>query len=326
MAAPPFIRTADELNAEWLSLALGRPALKLLGIERIGTGQMSQTHRVRFRADGGPGAEPESVVVKLASDDPTSRATGVGMGAYFREIEFYRHLAARIGGPLPVCHLAEYDSAEGWFTLILEDIADAVPGDQIKGCGLEEARVALRSLARLHAPVLGDVALGAADYLNQPNPLTQELLTMLLPGFLERYGDRVAPEHAEVCRRFIAVLDGWALEQRPPLGLVHGDYRLDNLLFAPGTCKVVDWQTMTWGPAMLDAAYFIGLSLRTEDRRDHEPALVRLYHDELRALGVTSLAWEQCWEEYRRQTFHAILLTVAASMVVVRTNAATTCS
>src|SRR5689334_20003521 len=36
MAPPPFIRTADELNAEWLSLALDRPALEVLGIERIG--------------------------------------------------------------------------------------------------------------------------------------------------------------------------------------------------------------------------------------------------------------------------------------------------
>ena len=38
-------------------------------------------------------------------------------------------------------------------------------------------------------------------------------------------------EHLEVCERFVASLDGWAPERRPPLGLVHGDYRLDNMLF-----------------------------------------------------------------------------------------------
>ena len=30
---------------------------------------------------------------------------------------------------------------------------------------------------------------------------------------------------------------------------------------------VVDWQTVTWGPALTDVAYFIGCALRTEDRR-----------------------------------------------------------
>jgi hypothetical protein len=291
----------------------------LLDTERIGTGQMSQSYRVTFAAKDALANGTESVVVKLASDDPTSRATGVGMGAYFREVAFYGNLAARIGGPVPRCHLAVYDSAEGWFTLVLEDIVGATQGDQIAGCAVAEARVALRELARLHAPVLGDLALGVADYLNQPNPLTQELLTMLLPGFLERYGDRVAPEHAEVCRRLIPVLDAWAAERTPPLGLVHGDFRLDNLLFGDGTCKVVDWQTVTWGPALLDAAYFIGGSMGIEDRRAHEQELVRLYHDELLSQGVTSLSWEQCWHEYRRQTFHGILMAVAASMVVVRT-------
>lgn len=294
---------------------LGRAELELLGTERIGTGQMSQSHRVKFMAQDGT----ESVVVKLASDDPTSRATGVGMGAYFREVAFYRNLAARIGEPLPGCHLAEYDRSAGWFTLVLEDILGATQGDQIAGCSVEEARIALRQLARVHAPVLGDPAVGAADFLNQPSPLNQDLLKMLLPGFMERYGEQVAPEHQEVCRRFVAVLDLWAADQMPPLGLVHGDYRLDNLLFDEETCKVVDWQTVSWGPAVADVAYFIGGCLRVEDRRAHDEELVRLYHDGLLAQGVSSLSWEQCWEQYRRQCFNGILMSVAAPMVVERT-------
>ena len=80
---------------------------------------MSQSHRVRFREGGGG---EESVVVKLASEDPASRATGFGMGAYRREVAFYRELAERIGGPLAHCHQAVYDEGEGWFTLVLEDV------------------------------------------------------------------------------------------------------------------------------------------------------------------------------------------------------------
>lgn len=311
------IRVPAEVTSDWLAAAINRPGIDVRSVAPIGTGQMSQSHRVTFVEHDGVQA---TVVVKLASQDPTSRATGVGMGAYEREICFYRHLAARIGGPLAGCYLAEYDPAEGWFTLVLEDIAGARQGDQIAGCSVEEVSLALRALARVHAPVLGDLALGTAEWLNKPNPLDQALLTGLLPSFLERYRERVTPEHAEVCERFVSSIDGWAQDRRPPLGLVHGDYRLDNLLFAKDACTVVDWQTVGWGPPMLDASYLIGGGLRVDDRRAYERELVSIYHDELLALGVKDFEWERCWEEYRRQSFAGILMTVAASMVVVRTD------
>lgn len=313
-----LIHTPEEIGGEWLTAALGRTApLELLGIERIGTGQMSQTLRVSFAA---PGGTPDSVVVKLASDDASSRATGVGMRAYYREIAFYRHLAGRIGGPLAHCHLAEYDDAEGWFTLVLADIRDGTVGDQIAGCDAERARAALRALARVQAPVLGDLALAAADYLNLPNPLNQRLLAALLPNFLERYEGRIAPEHAALCERLVASLDAFTADRRPPLGLLHGDYRLDNLLYTPdGSCTVVNWQTMGWGPAMVDAAYFIGGDMRSDERRAHEHELVREYHGALVEHGAAGLAFETCWEEYRRAVFYGLVMTMAASMVVVRT-------
>lgn len=311
-----ILKSPDEITDAWLSAALGREGLKVTGTERIGTGQMSQNHRVTFTANGGA---PETVVVKLASDDPTSRATGVGMGAYWREISFYRQLAERLGPPIPTCHLAAYDDADGWFTLVLEDVPGAHQGDQIAGCTLDEARSAVATLARIHAPVLGDMHVGSADYLNQPNPLNQQLMAAVLPGFLERYAGRLAPEHVEVIERFAAVMDAWEADQRPPLGLIHGDYRLDNLLFSDGECKVVDWQTLSWGPAVYDLSYFLSAALEPEDRRAHEEELVRLYHDGLLAHGVRTLTWEQCWEEYRRQTFGGIRMSVIAAMVVERT-------
>ena len=277
------MKRTDRIGADWLGAALGRSGLDVRSVENIGTGQMSQSLRVTFTENGG---DAETVVVKLASDDPTSRATGVGLGAYSREVAFYRNLAARIGGPLPVCYFADYDSDEGWFTIVLEDIVGATQGDQIAGCSVEDARIALRALAHIHAPVLGDLALGASDWLNLPNPLNQALLTQLLPLFLERYGDRVDPAHAEVCERFVLSADAWWADQRPPLGLVHGDYRLDNLLFGNGTCKVVDWQTVAWGASIIDLSYFIGGGLVVEDRRAHEQELVGLYHDTLLEQGV----------------------------------------
>jgi hypothetical protein len=317
--AAGVIKTADEITAAWLGSVLGAEDLELIGAESIGAGQMSRVYRVAYRR---PGGDPESVAVKLASTDSNSRDIGVSLGAYLREVTFYSELRDRLGadGTLAKCHLAAQDPSEGWFTLVLEDIADGTQGDQIAGCGPTDARIAMLALARIHAPVFGDLALAATDWLNQPNPLNQALLTALLPAFLERYRDRIAPEHAEVSGRFISVADAWDADRRPPLGLVHGDYRLDNMLFHDGTCTVVDWQTLGFGPAMRDAAYFLGSALPVAERRAHEESLLRAYHDELLAHGVAGFSWEQCWEEYRRQCFLLLVMTIAPAMVVERTD------
>ena len=42
---------------------------------------------------------------------------------------------------------------------------------------------------------------------------------------------------------------------------------------------VVDWQTVSWGPALTDLAYFLGGALRTEDRPAQYDALLRAYHE-----------------------------------------------
>jgi hypothetical protein len=316
-----LIRTAEEIDGAWLADALGLPGAEIESVAPIGTGQMSQSYRVSYTGVGEDGvAASGSVVVKLASSDERSRATGVGLGAYQREVTFYRELRDRIGGPLAECLLSEFDDNEGWFTLVLEDLHDAVVGDQIAGCSPAQALQAMECLARIHAPVFGDLALGATPWLNQPMPLNQALLNALLPGFAERYGERVAPEHMALCERFVASADGWLEDRRPPLGLVHGDFRLDNLLFTPEGCTAVDWQTVGWGPVMRDASYFIAGGLSVEDRREHEESLVRAYHARLGELGVRSFDWDECWREYRRQCFLGIVMTIAAAMITERTD------
>ena len=319
----PVLRTADDLTAAWLQASLGTAAIAGFSVEQIGTGQMSRNHRVSIDyetdADDGPG----SVVLKTASPDETSRATGLRLGIYEREIRFYRELAPRLGGPLAACHVAAFEPEGGWFTLLLEDAAPAVQGDQIAGCTVEQARLAVHELARLHAPVFGDPELSVTPWLNQPNPLGQAVMTPLLGMFLERYGDRVSAEHQDVCRQFVAALDDWVADRRPPLGLVHGDYRLDNMLFGAAGSQhrfvVVDWQTVGWGAAMTDVSYFLGASLTLEDRRASEQALVGEYFEQLEAHGVRGLSWEECWLGYRRQSFLGLLMTVGPAVIVERT-------
>ena len=86
---------------------------------------------------------------------------------------------------------------------------------------------------------------------------------------------------------------------------MHGDYRLDNMLFGrPGSRRdltVVDWQTVGWGPAMTDVSYFIGCALPVEDRRNHYEDLLRAYHE---GLGPDSpVTLEDVREGVRHQSF-----------------------
>jgi hypothetical protein len=322
-AEPPVLRLPEELSTAWLERVLGTGPIEAFSVEPIGTGQMSESRRVRIDYAAGARGGPRSVVLKTASADESSRSTGVGLGIYEREVRFYSELAPRIGGALAECHLAVINPEQGWFTLVLEDVEPATQGDQIAGASIEQVRLAIAALAELHAPVFADPQLAATPWLNQETVLSQALVTQLLSAFLDRYGERVAPEHQEVCRRFVASLDGWVTQRSAPLGLVHGDYRLDNMLFGDGEASrrfvVVDWQTVSWGPVMTDAAYVLGGSLSVADRRAHEQALIREYHDGLRARGVVEFGWEDCWTGYRRQTFLGILMTVAPAMLVQRT-------
>ena len=105
-------------------------------------------------------------------------------------------------------------------------------------------------------------------------------------------------------------------------GLVHGDYRLDNMLFGrPGSRRdltVVDWQTVTWGPAMTDVAYFIGCAVPIEDRRTHYDELLRAYHQ---GLGPdSSVTLDDVRDGVRHQSFAGVMMAVVSAMLVERTD------
>ncbi|HXO52545.1 MAG TPA: phosphotransferase, partial [Mycobacterium sp.] len=93
--------------------------------------------------------------------------------------------------------------------------------------------------------------------------------------------------------------------------LLHGDYRIDNMLFDPAgaTITVVDWQTLTVGLPARDLAYFFGTSLQPQLRKTHERRLVSQYHDALRAHGVRDYPDTECWRDYRLGMLQVPLLT-----------------
>ncbi|OCB17283.1 hypothetical protein A5644_22845 [Mycobacterium intracellulare subsp. yongonense] len=160
------IETPSDLTASWLAAVIGTGPIADFSVERIGTGQMSECYRIRLnyaQADGGP----ESVVLKVAATDPVSRQTGLALGLYEREVRFYGDIAPRLGGPIAPCYHAAVDTSTGVFDLLLGDAGPAVVGDEIAGATIEQARLGAVELGRLHGPLLGDVSLAEAPWLNR---------------------------------------------------------------------------------------------------------------------------------------------------------------
>jgi hypothetical protein len=319
------IERPDNLTASWLAAAIGSGPIADFAVERIGTGQMSECYRVRLTYVDSEAGGPESVVLKVAASDPVSRQTGSALGLYEREVRFYGDIAPRLGGPIAPCYHAAVDTATGVFDLLLGDAGPAVVGDEIAGATTEQARIGVVELGRLHGPLLGDPSLADAPWLNRETPLNQAMIGSLYVGFIDRYGDQIAPEHRVVCERLVAAFDGYVAAESEPgriRGLVHGDYRLDNMLFgtagADRALTVVDWQTVSWGPAFTDLSYFLGCALRAQDRRDHYDEFLRAYHDALGPEAPVSLA--DVAEGVRRQSFFGVMMAIISSMLVERTD------
>jgi Phosphotransferase enzyme family len=318
-----LIERPDDLTAEWLTTAIGAGRVADFSFERIGTGQMSECYRVGLTyADGERG--PGSVVLKVAAADPKSRQTGLTMGLYEREVRFYTDVAPGLHGPVAPCRHAAYDPVTGAFDLLLDDAAPSVVGDEIGGATIEQALMAVTQLGRVHGPLLGDPTLAGAAWINRASPLNQGLLAALYAGFIERYHDDVAPEHREVCERLVAAFDAYTAAEADsglPQGLIHGDYRLDNLLFgqagADRPVTVVDWQTVTWGPAFTDVAYFLGCALPVDRRRAHGEELVRAYHEALGPHNTVTI--DDVHEGIRRQSFFGVVMSIVSPMLVERT-------
>ncbi len=334
-AAP--IERPDDLTAEWLTDTLGTGKVGGFGVERIGTGQMSECYRVTL--DWADGGGPSSVVLKVAASDPVSRQTGHALGLYEREVRFYADVAPALAGPIaqtpiaqtpiaqtPIaqCYHASYRPDTGMFTLLLDDAAPAEVGDEIRGAAVEDAKLALTQLGRLHAPLMGKAAPDGAQWLVRETPMNQAMISGLYAGFADRYGDAIRPEQQLVCRRLVDSFDAHLAAEAAPdrtMGLVHGDYRLDNMLFGrPGSLReltVVDWQTVTWGPAFTDVAYFLGCALPVADRRAHYDELLGAYHEGLGPNPPISL--EAVRDGVRRQSFFGVMMAIVSSMLVERT-------
>lgn len=317
------VATIEELTPTWLSAALGTEVVSV-DATRIGGGQMAATYRLTLGFVD-PTGQPQHLVAKLAATDEQSRVA-VAEG-YRKEVAFYRDLALTVDISVPRCHFAAISEDRQTFTLLLEDLGDALAGTHADGCSIETALLAVRSLAGLHAPRWSDDSLRELRYLRPATAAgaayAGNLHVSATESFVDRYQERLSPQDVATLRAAAAVTEAWLLARPEPFAPIHGDYRLDNLMVRPdGHIVAVDWQGLSLGPPTRDVAFFLGTSLEPELRGWHERELVAVYHEAVVGRGVHGYGPERCFDDYRVGQLSGSFVTVMGSEYAVARTAA----
>jgi hypothetical protein len=317
----------DKLSVEFLTRVLApdqRGQVTAVSATSMSRGRMADS--VRLRLSWRPrGSGPATVVVKVGSSSPATRRTAAMTRAYEVEAGFYNDLAPILSVNTPTCYFAGHQADPDDYLLVLEDLAELalVAGDQIAGCSVDEAAGALEELARLHAEAMA-VRSGALPWLRTSSMHGADarlgrLVSTLGPRFLERYGGRMDSAVVNLIDQFVPRAARYGVDATGPITVLHGDFRSDNLLFGGGRVAVVDWQTVSRGPAIADVSYFLGGSLQPDDRRRAEHTLLRHYHDHVCRSGFP-LTWPMCWSDYRRFSYAGLVMAITAGTMVARTD------
>ena len=310
MSDVPIPGSPAELTVEWLTSVLADtahsvPDMAKVAVAPIGTGQTAATYRLSVTYDEPSPELNRTFVVKLPSQDPTVRDR-VALGCR-SEVSFYETVASTVCIPLPTCYYSAIADDGARFVLLLSDLAPAAQGDQIAGCTAKAARSAVVALAGLHGPRWCDPEWSKVSGIVMPKPDEAsarglgEIARIATDELLGALGGRFTPSSRDILNSFPEMVADWLLLKPDRFSLLHGDYRLDNIMFSPeeDQVHVVDWQTTAIGLPARDLSYFVATSLSPAQRRDQEHELVRAYHAALLTEGVTGYGADSCFEDYR---------------------------
>jgi len=277
-----------------------------VAVTPIGTGQTGATYRVAATYATEQPELPGSFAIKLSAQDDAVRER-VALG-YRSEVEFYSRIAAATAVPVPRAFHTAISEDGADVVLLLADMAPAVQGDQIAGCSAVEAELVVEALAGLHGPSWCDPQWMDLSAIAMPKPGDDaaaaglgEISRMAADIVIDRLGAHIAAQDQRTLVDAMSVVTPWLQAEPNRYALMHGDYRLDNMLFDPNRTRVtiVDWQTVGIGLPARDLAYFTGTSLDPALREQIERRLVEQYHRALCKYDVGDYDVETCWNDYR---------------------------
>jgi len=257
-----------------------------------GVGMMSELCKLLLTYEGDANGAPTSFIAKYPSQNPTNREVAMSFNLYEREVRYFQELDPLTSALSPVAHVAHLQGDN--FLLLLQDMTDYRAGDQIKGADLADTQAAIQELAKLHAAFWNNV--GDIDWVPHiaNSYHADNMVNLFLMGW-----QGMATNFAEfLSADIIAMGDAFsralptlqATMDQPPVTLIHGDFRMENLLYATQpehhAVAVIDWQGPLLGCGMVDVALMLGQSTITEVRRQHERTLIEQYAGRLGEHGA----------------------------------------
>ncbi len=325
MTRPEIPASSGAVTADWMERALHAggmsevPALQGVLVDRIGggVGLVGEILRCRLVCRGNAGAIPETVIVKLPSQDSKSRRMSRLQSLYKREYAFYRHVAPHAPVRSPRLLYGDYERRGDRFVLVLEDLGHMQAVDQIRGATPTQARAAVRAVARLHGHFWDRVEkplLSALHDISRPATrlgIQAGYLAFLVPA-LKNLGGLFSDELRRLAEAFgPRIWDHLVESTRTSRTFVHGDFRVDNLFFGAGDdVAMVDWQVSGVGSGLYDVAYFLVTGLDIEVRRGIEREALAEYAQVVRGMGVGEFTFDECWLLYRQNVLTLLLIAV----------------
>lgn len=291
-----------------------------------------------------------SLIVKIPKH--ANRAFGEMLGAYEREILFYREMAADVPTRTPEIYYGALDRDAGsekqgeilgfldklplwmnksmaglglWvagrkqrrYLLLMEDLRDIEPGDQIQGASLADTESVIRAIARTHAQYWNSPELENHFWLISMG-ISARMRHGMFRNSLGEFRERFSHLFAQGMDRPI----NWLIENGSdltralvadaPETLLHSDLRLDNVFFSPEEPVIIDWQLVQRGPGIYDVGYLISCAVDPATSDADVTGLLEAYRDALAQHGVTDYPFEALKRDYKRSML-AILQTLSTT-------------
>ena len=291
--------TIGALTPEFLTGALaaasGGAEVRAVRADDIGAGVgvFGLIARLHLTWVGASAEAPATVIAKLPTTAEANRNVGMLLGLYEREHRFYADAATRVPVRVPRCYFNSGAADEGSYLLLLEDLAAMEAGDQLSGLSARRAKAVIQRFAELHAHWWDSPQLHELDWLPvQNDPVFLEVVPSIVSAGVAALAPHVAnlpPGSLELAQAvdesFVALTHACAAG---PHTFVHGDARLDNLFFAPGTddCTIIDWQLSLRCRGVADVVWLLATSMDPDVQNAHIDQLLDTYRSELANHGV----------------------------------------
>ena len=305
----------SELTPEWLTTQLRTAGVlgdgSVTGFTTTpvgeGIGMLGILVRAALTYDRPAPDSPASIIAKFATPIEGNRAVALHFKLYEREVRFYRAIAPKVTARAPRCYGAEIDPINGDCVVLLEDLSAYRTGDQVEGCSAAQAKEIIEAVAPLHASFWGKVDDTDLDWVphidgdRQIEGMTGGCVAGWDPA-IAQFGGVIAEEIKAAKDRFLpAVPELHRMMGRRTQTLIHGDVRLDNLMFGTNSNQhpvvLLDW-SMTVSSGLHDIAYLLSQNVTTAERRAHEKALLEHYRAQLAEQGV-DYPMDKIWDDYR---------------------------